>query len=70
MGGHNNGDLPAFPVPGDQQYPEMNGMTYRQWVAGQVLAGMANILSNNTAKAQDAVEQADALIAELEKPRD
>lgn len=32
-----NSTYPAFPVPGDQQYQQMNGITRREYFAGQVL---------------------------------
>lgn len=31
---------PAFPVPGDQPHVQMNGMSLRDWFAGQALAGL------------------------------
>lgn len=67
----NNGG-PAFPLLGDgPNAPCFNeGMTLRDWFAGQALAGIrANPEAGGDHKiyAEDAVKFADALIAELAK---
>lgn len=65
----------AFPLagfPGDPNFTlPKDGMTLRQWYAGQALAGLlASSLTTRTTHGADAkacVKAADALIAELEK---
>jgi len=71
------GDRPAFPVPqlGDSmfgegglttyQYPGSSGMTYRQWLVGQVLCGMwgdPELAWTRDQMAEQALDQADAVI--------
>jgi hypothetical protein len=75
------GHLPAFPVPGDQQYPQMNGTTKREHFAAQAMAGLcANpggpfqacnhhgwglVNCDHSAIAKEAVQLADALLDAL-----
>ena len=55
---------PAFPVPNDQ-YPQFNGMTLRDYFAGQVLPQICvHIYAADAAK--EAYEYADAMIAARE----
>lgn len=71
----NDSGGPAFPVPGDQQFAALNGMTLRDWFAGQALAG---VLSGYWANpevsgfshsdfANEAYLHADAMLAERAK---
>ena len=67
----NNGG-PAFPVSKDVVYPQLNGMSLRDWFAGQALLSMrawspGDVLMDPTARAVWAYEQADAMLAEREK---
>lgn len=68
------GSEPAFPTfgnAGDGMYAEADGMTLREWFAGQALNGylasytQGDVSADQAAKC--AVELADALLAELEK---
>jgi hypothetical protein len=64
----NNGG-PAFPVPSDQ-YPEFNGMTLRDWFAGQYIAGIfggePGAQQHPYNAAREAYQVADAMIAARE----
>jgi len=70
-----DGGGPAFPevrvVYGGEYNRETKyyyrGMTLRDWLAGQALAGMATHLMPNEQVAANAVEIADLIIAKLKK---
>ncbi|MEQ8450612.1 MAG: hypothetical protein RIB97_13085 [Nitratireductor sp.] len=58
---------PAFPVSKDVVYPQLNGMSLRDWFAGQALNGMGTwspngMPGNHKARADWAYEQADAML--------
>ena len=66
---------PAFPAK-EYPYPDVgplyhSGMTYREWLAGQIMAAYRSrsqvILDSVELSAMHAVRDADALIAELAK---
>lgn len=72
MIGKNNGG-PAFPVPGLQNDENFNGMSLRDWFAGQTLIGcVTNPVSAEgftfAERAAWCYEQADAMLAERAKP--
>lgn len=61
------GKRSAFPVK-HSDWPDWSGMTYREWLAGQIMAGYrTNEHAESSLVARDAVRDADALIAELAK---
>ena len=62
---------PAFPVPNMEQYAGFNGMTLRDYFAGQALAGFTSgtfwcDLGDVNECANACYEQADAMIAARE----
>lgn len=60
-------ERPAFPTDTNIH---RSGMTYRQWLVGQVIAGFdanAYTISEYSTVAGCAVRMADAIIAELER---
>ena len=64
-----NGENPAYPVP---EYTQVSGLTKRELFAAMAMQGMQANISYTThyaaeQKAQLAVMNADALIAELNK---
>lgn len=78
----NNKDMPAMPLTGDayQDFaaydetnktsynPECQGLTKREQAAIQIIAGLdIDTFGSKEQMAQDAVELADALFAELDK---
>ncbi len=70
----NRGDAPAFPVSWQQagQMVAEPGMSLRAYLAGQALAGvLANpsLDASFEGYASDAVQYADALLAELAKAK-
>jgi hypothetical protein len=79
---HTDADLAAFPYPavvsqGEQHWPGHNGMTMREWYAGQALAGLiansdlADLMKSTGLATEKAAEVcfalADAMIAESAK---
>ena len=56
---------PAYPVPGNQPHPQMNGMSLRDWFAGQAILEV--LASHETRDMYDAAttayQIADAMIA-------
>lgn len=66
-------DTPAFPSHGSMGEVTHEGMSLRDWFAGQALAGIiqadgAQFFSNPTDHAWTAYAHADAMIAERNKP--
>lgn len=65
------GDYAAFPVHSDMEHESICGMSYRQWLVGMAMQGIAaNDCSTEWAWkeiAMHAVDAADAVLAELEK---
>jgi len=65
---------PPSPEEGGAAFPVLNksyGMTLRDWFAGMALAGMrakTNVNSGPNDYARFAYQQADAMLAEREKP--
>lgn len=60
---------PAFPVSKDVVYPQLNGMTLRDWLAGQALAGLLAVdgYRERHGLAQDSYNLADAMLAARSK---
>jgi len=61
---------PAFPRPASDYNYSQDGMTLREYYAGQVLAGLCadpNLIAQYGSLAKTCVGLADALIAELNK---
>ena len=59
-------DNSAFP---ERAWPSTRGMTYREWLAGQAMAGLlaSSVVQTCEKAARNSVMCADALIAELAK---
>lgn len=65
---------PAFPVSKNVVYPQFNGMSLRDYFAGQALMGMIasspiidRTKANHAGWAQNAYKFADAMLAERDK---
>lgn len=59
---------PAFAADSsDKPWPSQEGMTLRDWFAGQALAGLDPFAVNPQSAAQRAYNQADAMLAERAK---
>lgn len=63
------GDQPAFPLPATDHMHYVPGMTYRQWLVGQIASGtdFRELVHDNRA-ADEAIRFADAIIKRMEKP--
>ncbi len=62
---------PAFPAHWNGLQPAQQGMTLRDWFAGQALAGQLSIPTDATAEdfAKSSYAIADAMLAALEKKK-
>lgn len=63
-----NKKLPAFPPNAGWEHSEANGLSKREYFAAMAMQGLAtNWSKSNEEIARNAIEIADALLAELER---
>lgn len=66
-----NADEQAFPIPADEDHVRSRGLTKREYFAAMAMQGLCSLPAGekwpSTLIATYAVEQADALLAELAK---